>query len=325
MEKLLEMKEICKSFGTNNVLKNVQFDLFAGEVHALIGENGAGKSTLMKILMGMYKKDSGSLSVLGSDEAYTNPDQALKAGVAMIHQELNPIPDMSVAENIFLGKEKRKWIFTSKKEQEKESKRYLDMLGIDLEPSVLMRELSVSEMQMVEIAKALSYGARIIIMDEPTSAISEKEAEKLFTIIRKLRSEGKGIIYITHRMEEIFQITDRVTVMRDGKIIGTKETKDATTDWVTNSMLGKEVDKELDKKDRKTGEVLLDVKGLTKANIFQNISFQVHRGEIVVLSGLVGAGRTEVMRAIFGIDPYDSGEITFKGEPIKKHTVPTSL
>ena len=176
MEKLLEMKEICKSFGTNNVLKNVQFDLFAGEVHALIGENGAGKSTLMKILMGMYKKDSGSLSVLGSDEAYTNPDQALKAGVAMIHQELNPIPDMSVAENIFLGKEKRKWIFTSKKEQEKESKRYLDMLGIDLEPSVLMRELSVSEMQMVEIAKALSYGARIIIM---TVCIFKKDKRSL--------------------------------------------------------------------------------------------------------------------------------------------------
>ena len=206
MEKLLEMKEICKSFGTNNVLKNVQFDLFAGEVHALIGENGAGKSTLMKILMGMYKKDSGSLSVLGSDEAYTNPDQALKAGVAMIHQELNPIPDMSVAENIFLGKEKRKWIFTSKKEQEKESKRYLDMLGIDLEPSVLMRELSVSEMQMVEIAKALSYGARIIIMDEPTSAITEAEVEKLFQNIKMLKEQGTGIIYISHKMDELFEM-----------------------------------------------------------------------------------------------------------------------
>lgn len=225
MEKLLEMKEICKSFGTNNVLKNVQFDLFAGEVHALIGENGAGKSTLMKILMGMYKKDSGSLSVLGSDEAYTNPDQALKAGVAMIHQELNPIPDMSVAENIFLGKEKRKWIFTSKKEQEKESKRYLDMLGIDLEPSVLMRELSVSEMQMVEIAKALSYGARIIIMDEPTSAITEAEVEKLFQNIKMLKEQGTGIIYISHKMDELFEISDRITVLRDGQYVFSKKTR----------------------------------------------------------------------------------------------------
>lgn len=225
MEKLLEMKEICKSFGTNNVLKNVQFDLFAGEVHALIGENGAGKSTLMKILMGMYKKDSGSLSVLGSDEAYTNPDQALKAGVAMIHQELNPIPDMSVAENIFLGKEKRKWIFTSKKEQEKESKRYLDMLGIDLEPSVLMRELSVSEMQMVEIAKALSYGARIIIMDEPTSAITEAEVEKLFQNIKMLKEQGTGIIYISHKMDELFEISDRITVLRDGQYVFSKKQK----------------------------------------------------------------------------------------------------
>lgn len=224
MEKLLEMKEICKSFGTNNVLKNVQFDLFAGEVHALIGENGAGKSTLMKILMGMYKKDSGSLSVLGSDEAYTNPDQALKAGVAMIHQELNPIPDMSVAENIFLGKEKENGSLRLKRAG-KESKRYLDMLGIDLEPSVLMRELSVSEMQMVEIAKALSYGARIIIMDEPTSAITEAEVEKLFQNIKMLKEQGTGIIYISHKMDELFEISDRITVLRDGQYVFSKRQK----------------------------------------------------------------------------------------------------
>ena len=218
MEKLLEMKEICKSFGTNNVLKNVQFDLFAGEVHALIGENGAGKSTLMKILMGMYKKDSGSLSVLGSDEAYTNPDQALKAGVAMIHQELNPIPDMSVAENIFLGKEKRKWIFTSKKEQEKESKRYLDMLGIDLEPSVLMRELSVSEMQMVEIAKALSYGARIIIMDEPTSALDPISTSRIEELTLQLKKDYT-IIMVTHNMQQAVRISDYTAFFLLGDLI----------------------------------------------------------------------------------------------------------
>lgn len=255
MEKLLEMKEICKSFGTNNVLKNVQFDLFAGEVHALIGENGAGKSTLMKILMGMYKKDSGSLSVLGSDEAYTNPDQALKAGVAMIHQELNPIPDMSVAENIFLGKEKRKWIFTSKKEQEKESKRYLDMLGIDLEPSVLMRELSVSEMQMVEIAKALSYGARIIIMDEPTSAITEAEVEKLFQNIKMLKEQGTGIIYISHKMDELFEISDRITVLRDGQYVFSKKTKDLCPNDLIKAMVGREITEIYPESKSKIGEV----------------------------------------------------------------------
>ena len=247
MEKLLEMKEICKSFGTNNVLKNVQFDLFAGEVHALIGENGAGKSTLMKILMGMYKKDSGSLSVLGSDEAYTNPDQALKAGVAMIHQELNPIPDMSVAENIFLGKEKRKWIFTSKKEQEKESKRYLDMLGIDLEPSVLMRELSVSEMQMVEIAKALSYGARIIIMDEPTSAIT-----------KMLKEQGTGIIYISHKMDELFEISDRITVLRDGQYVFSKKTKDLCPNDLIKAMVGREITEIYPESKSKIGEVITE-------------------------------------------------------------------
>ena len=255
MEKLLEMKEICKSFGTNNVLKNVQFDLFAGEVHALIGENGAGKSTIMKILMGMYKKDSGSLSVLGSDEAYTNPDQALKAGVAMIHQELNPIPDMSVAENIFLGKEKRKWIFTSKKEQEKESKRYLDMLGIDLEPSVLMRELSVSEMQMVEIAKALSYGARIIIMDEPTSAITEAEVEKLFQNIKMLKEQGTGIIYISHKMDELFEISDRITVLRDGQYVFSKKTKDLCPNDLIKAMVGREITEIYPESKSKIGEV----------------------------------------------------------------------
>lgn len=260
MEKLLEMKEICKSFGTNNVLKNVQFDLFAGEVHALIGENGAGKSTLMKILMGMYKKDSGSLSVLGSDEAYTNPDQALKAGVAMIHQELNPIPDMSVAENIFLGKEKRKWIFTSKKEQEKESKRYLDMLGIDLEPSVLMRELSVSEMQMVEIAKALSYGARIIIMDEPTSAITEAEVEKLFQNIKMLKEQGTGIIYISHKMDELFEISDRITVLRDGQYVFSKKTKDLCPNDLIKAMVGREITEIYPESKSKIGEVILKVK-----------------------------------------------------------------
>ena len=289
MEKLLEMKEICKSFGTNNVLKNVQFDLFAGEVHALIGENGAGKSTLMKILMGMYKKDSGSLSVLESDEAYTNPDQALKAGVAMIHQELNPIPDMSVAENIFLGKEKRKWIFTSKKEQEKESKRYLDMLGIDLEPSVLMRELSVSEMQMVEIAKALSYGARIIIMDEPTSAITE----------------------------ELFEISDRITVLRDGQYVFSKKTKDLCPNDLIKAMVGREITEIYPESKSKIGEVILKVKHASRKGEFKKIDFELRKGEKLGIAGLMGAGRTELMMAVFGAAKLEEGEIEIGGVPVR--------
>ena len=313
MEKLLEMKEICKSFGTNNVLKNVQFDLFAGEVHALIGENGAGKSTLMKILMGMYKKDSGSLSVLGSDEAYTNPDQALKAGVAMIHQELNPIPDMSVAENIFLGKEKRKWIFTSKKEQEKESKRYLDMLGIDLEPSVLMRELSVSEMQMVEIAKALSYGARIIIMDEPTSAITEAEVEKLFQNIKMLKEQGTGIIYISHKMDEIFEICDEISVLRDGNLVMTKSTEDTDMNELITAMVGRSLENRFPEVDNTPGDVVLSVQHLsTKFEPYlKDVSFDVRKGEIFGLYGLVGAGRTELMETIFGVRTRAAGRVYF--------------
>ena len=320
MEKLLEMKEICKSFGTNNVLKNVQFDLFAGEVHALIGENGAGKSTLMKILMGMYKKDSGSLSVLGSDEAYTNPDQALKAGVAMIHQELNPIPDMSVAENIFLGKEKRKWIFTSKKEQEKESKRYLDMLGIDLEPSVLMRELSVSEMQMVEIAKALSYGARIIIMDEPTSAITEAEVEKLFQNIKMLKEQGTGIIYISHKMDELFEISDRITVLRDGQYVFSKKTKDLCPNDLIKAMVGREITEIYPESKSKIGEVILKVKHASRKGEFKKIDFELRKGEKLGIAGLMGAGRTEIMQAIFGNMPHVTGEIFLNGKQIENKT-----
>lgn len=317
MEKLLEMKEICKSFGTNNVLKNVQFDLFAGEVHALIGENGAGKSTLMKILMGMYKKDSGSLSVLGSDEAYTNPDQALKAGVAMIHQELNPIPDMSVAENIFLGKEKRKWIFTSEKEQEKESKRYLDMLGIDLEPSVLMRELSVSEMQMVEIAKALSYGARIIIMDEPTSAITEAEVEKLFQNIKMLKEQGTGIIYISHKMDELFEISDRITVLRDGQYVFSKKTKDLCPNDLIKAMVGREITEIYPESKSKIGEVILKVKHASRKGEFKKIDFELRKGEKLGIAGLMGAGRTELMMAVFGAAKLEEGEIEIGGVPVR--------
>lgn len=316
MEKLLEMKEICKSFGTNNVLKNVQFDLFAGEVHALIGENGAGKSTLMKILMGMYKKDSGSLSVLGSDEAYTNPDQALKAGVAMIHQELNPIPDMSVAENIFLGKEKENGSLRLKKSR-KRVKKIFGYVGIDLEPSVLMRELSVSEMQMVEIAKALSYGARIIIMDEPTSAITEAEVEKLFQNIKMLKEQGTGIIYISHKMDELFEISDRITVLRDGQYVFSKKTKDLCPNDLIKAMVGREITEIYPESKSKIGEVILKVKHASRKGEFKKIDFELRKGEKLGIAGLMGAGRTELMMAVFGAAKLEEGEIEIGGVPVR--------
>lgn len=317
---VLKTDKIYKSFGGNHVLKGIDFELKEGEIQALLGINGAGKSTLIKIISGALSQDQGKVIIDGERTKNLTPAKAQALGVATIYQETSLYPQLSVLENLFVGKRLKKNFQLDWKRMEEIAEQTFQRLGVKINLYEKMANLGKASAQLVEIAKALSMDAKILIMDEPTASLSKQETEMLFNIVRKLKEEGTSIIYISHRMEEIFQITDRVTVMRDGKIIGTKETKDATTDWVTNSMLGKEVDKELDKKDRKTGEVLLDVKGLTKANIFQNISFQVHRGEIVVLSGLVGAGRTEVMRAIFGIDPYDSGEITFKGEPIKKHT-----
>lgn len=317
---VLKTDKIYKSFGGNHVLKGIDFELKEGEIQALLGINGAGKSTLIKIISGALSQDQGEVIIDGERTKNLTPAKAQTLGVATIYQETSLYPQLSVLENLFVGKRLKKNFQLDWKRMEEIAEQTFQRLGVKINLYEKMANLGKASAQLVEIAKALSMDAKILIMDEPTASLSKQETEMLFNIVRKLKEEGTSIIYISHRMEEIFQITDRVTVMRDGKIIGTKETKDATTDWVTNSMLGKEVDKELDKKDRKTGEVLLDVKRLTKANIFQNVSFQVYRGEIVVLSGLVGAGRTEVMRAIFGIDPYDSGEIIFKGEPIKKHT-----
>ena len=316
----LRTENIYKSFGGNHVLKGIDFELKEGEIQALLGINGAGKSTLIKIISGALNQDQGEVIIDGVKTKNLTPAKAQSLGVATIYQETSLYPKLSVLENLFVGKRLKKHRQLDWKKMESIASGTFERLGVEIDLYEKMENLGKASAQLVEIAKALSMDAKILIMDEPTSSLSKQETEKLFDIVRKLKQEGTSIIYISHRMEEIFQITDRVTVMRDGKIIGTKDTKEATTDWVTGSMLGKEVDKELDKKDRKPGEVLLDVKKLTKEKVFQNVSFRVHRGEIVVLSGLVGAGRTEVMRAVFGIDSYDSGEITFKGEPVKKHT-----
>ena len=316
MEQLLDMQNISKSFGTNRVLQNVHFDLNNGEVHALIGENGAGKSTLMKILMGIYTADSGNIKIHGRETAFSGPSQALNAGVAMIHQELNPILDMSVAENIFMGKEKRKGVFTDKKGQEKEAAKYLEMLGVHISPSKLMRTLDVSQMQMVEIAKTLSYGAKIIIMDEPTSAITDSEVERLFQNIEKLKKQGIGIIYISHKMDELFKIADRITVLRDGQYVLTSSINDITPQQLIRSMVGREISEIYPEHKSTAGKVLLSVRHAGRKGEFNDISFDLHSGEKLGIAGLMGAGRTELVMALFGATRLTEGEIVVEGEKV---------
>lgn len=317
MEQLLDMQNISKSFGTNRVLQNVRFDLNSGEVHALIGENGAGKSTLMKILMGIYTADSGNIKIFGKDTVFSGPSQALNAGVAMIHQELNPILDMSVAENIFMGKEKRKGVFADKKGQEKEAAKYLEMLGVHMSPSKLMRTLDVSQMQMVEIAKTLSYGARIIIMDEPTSAITDSEVERLFQNIEKLKRQGIGIIYISHKMDELFKIADRITVLRDGQYVLTSGINDITPQQLIRSMVGREINEIYPEHKSSAGQVLLSVRHAGRKGEFKDISFDLHSGEKLGIAGLMGAGRTELVMALFGATKLNEGEVEVEGKPVE--------
>ncbi len=317
MEQLLDMQNISKSFGTNRVLQNVRFDLNSGEVHALIGENGAGKSTLMKILMGIYTTDSGNIKIFGKDTVFSGPSQALNAGVAMIHQELNPILDMSVAENIFMGKEKRKGVFADKKGQEKEAAKYLEMLGVHISPSKLMRTLDVSQMQMVEIAKTLSYGARIIIMDEPTSAITDSEVERLFQNIEKLKRQGIGIIYISHKMDELFKIADRITVLRDGQYVLTSGINDITPQQLIRSMVGREINEIYPEHKSSAGQVLLSVRHAGRKGEFKDISFDLHSGEKLGIAGLMGAGRTELVMALFGATKLNEGEVEVEGKPVE--------
>ncbi len=316
----LKTKDVYKSFGGNHVLKGIDFELYEGEVQALLGINGAGKSTLIKIISGALGQDRGEVVIGGQTTKNLTPSKAQALGIATIYQETSLYPKLSVLENLFVGKRMKKRGLLDWKGMEEVSKEIFKRLGVDINPYEKMENLGKASAQLVEIAKALTINAKILIMDEPTSSLSKQETERLFEIVRMLKAEGTSIIYISHRMEEIFQITDRVTVMRDGKIIGTKKTKEATTEWITRSMLGKEVNNSLEKSRRHVGEILLDVQNLSSGNLFRNISFQVHRGEIVVLSGLVGAGRTEVMRAVFGIDGFDSGKIFFKGAPVKRHT-----
>lgn len=325
MNYVLEAVRLCKSFAGVTVLNGAELSIVPGELHALMGENGAGKSTLMKIIMGIYTKDAGEIRFNGQDVTFESAGDALDAGISMIHQELSPIPEMTVAENVYLGREEKKvkgLPFVNKKELNRKTQNLLNeyQLSKFIKPEMKMKDLNIAQIQMMEIVKAVSYNSKIIIMDEPTSSLSNKETEILFQIIDNLKSKNVGIIYISHRMEEVFKLADRVSVLRDGKFIGCVKVSEATPEELVNMMVGRELEGGYPKNTVIKGDVVLELKNFTKKGVFENINLKVHAGEILGLSGLVGAGRSEVMGALVGYDSFDSGEVILEGKPIKiKH------
>lgn len=312
------MDSIVKSFGANKVLTGVTLRVRRGTVHALMGENGAGKSTLMKILGGMHQMDEGQIFIDGKPVTIDSPHTAQNLGISMIHQELSSLPDLSVAANVYLGREPLRGPLNliDKKRMVKETREVLQEIGSPISPEIDVRSLSVSQAQMVEIAKAISYDSDIIVMDEPTSAITETETNRLFQVIRKLKSQGKAIIYISHKMNEIFQIADDITVLRDGQFIGTYPAEELDHDRLISLMVGREIGEQFATKNNRIGDVLLEVRNLTKGKKYRDVSFSVRKGEILGIAGLMGAGRTEIAEAIFGFTPADSGEILLDGKPV---------
>jgi ribose transport system ATP-binding protein len=320
MADLVEMEHISKEFPGVRALDGCRFDLRPGEVHALVGENGAGKSTLMKILAGIYGRDGGEIRFKGQPVEIASPRAAQELGISIIHQELNLMPHLTVAQNIFIGREPRGRLRYDLDERELNARTrpLLESLHLTLDPRTRVANLAVAQQQMVEIAKALSFNADVLIMDEPTAALTDTEIGELFRIIRQLRERGVGIVHISHRLEELKQISDRVTVMRDGRTIDTVQTADAPIDKIIGMMVGRtifeatpEIPEQADQ------EVVLEVRGLNRGRMVRDVSFQLRRGEILGFAGLVGAGRTEVARAIFGADRRDSGEILVRGKVVQ--------
>jgi ribose transport system ATP-binding protein len=316
---LLRMEGIYKSFPGVQALSDAQFELRSGEVHALVGENGAGKSTLMKILGGIYSKDAGSITLEGQDVEITSPAMAQHLGISIIHQELNLMPHLTVAQNIFIGREPRaklSFVVDDKTTNEKAIKLF-EMLNLRLDPTTKVSDLTVAKQQMVEIAKALSFNAKILVMDEPTAALTDAEIEELFTIIRQLRDKGVGVVHISHRLEELKLISDRVTVMRDGKYVNTLKTGEAKIDQIISLMVGRTIyESAPELPEHPDQEVVLEVRNLNRGRVLRDVSFELKRGEILGFAGLIGAGRTEVARAIFGADAHESGEIYIKGKQV---------
>ena len=308
------MTDICNSFPGVKALENVNLKLKRGTVHALMGENGAGKSTLMKVLMGMYVPDSGRVVYDGREISKYTQGQAIEMGITMVHQELSYIPYMTVAENMFLGREILKNGVVDKNAMCEKAGELLARVGVGLDPRLLMKDVSVSERQMVEIAKCVSYNAQIVIMDEPTSAITDKEVERLFSVLNDLKAKGVAIIYISHKMDEVLKISDEVTILRDGSFIDTFSTKNIDIDKIIVAMVGRELSQVYPEKHNKIGEQIFEVKNLKRDGVFHDISFSLREGEILGFAGLMGAGRTEIMRAVYGIDKLDGGEIYIHGK-----------
>ena len=320
---VIQMKDIVKKFGDFTANDHINLTVHKGEVHAILGENGAGKSTLMKVLTGIYQKDSGTITYKGKETEFHNTREAQDAGVVIVHQELNMIGDLTVAQNIFIGREPKKGIRVDDKKMIEDSRKLFQDLNIEIDPREKMSNLTVGKQQMCEIAKAISHKAEVIIFDEPSAALTEKEIADLFEIIRDLRKKGLGIVYISHRMDEIKTITDRVTVMRDGGYVGTLITKDSTKEDIINMMVGRVIYE--DPKDHSMvapdAPVVLKVEHLNAGKMVQDVSFELRKGEILGFSGLMGAGRTETARALFGADPKQSGKISIMGKDGQLHEV----
>jgi ABC-type sugar transport system ATPase subunit len=315
---ILKMQGIVKVFAGVHALNNVQFELKRGEVHALIGENGAGKTTLMKILLGIHQADFGEIILNGNVVKFRTPAEALKNGISMIHQEISLVPDMEVDENIWLGRENRfmRGGFIDKKARYEQTKKLLDELGLNIDPTSKIKNISVANMQLVELARAVSYDSDIIIMDEPTSALTNREIELLYNIVRKLAKQGKAIIFISHKLEEIFDICQRVTVFRDGTYIATENCNEISMEKLISMIVGRKQNQVFEKKNYSTDEVMLEVRNFSQAGVFNNVNFAVRKGEVLGFAGLMGAGRTEMMQAIFGITKPTSGELYYKGRKV---------
>lgn len=314
---LLDMKQIIKSFNGVEVLHGIDFSLRAGTVHALMGENGAGKSTLMKVLAGVHKCDDGEIWLKGKKTEIQSPRHAQELGIAMIHQELSPVPEMTVAENIFLGREPRKGLFVDYKKMYTDTEKLLGEMKVRVSPRAKIGRLKVADQQLIEISKAISLNADIIVMDEPTSAITDQEVEILFKTIADLKKKGTGIIYISHKMDEIFRIADDITVLRDGTYVNSWEAKDIDNNTLIKNMVGRELNEIFPKIKVPAKNVVMEIRHFTKENQFEDISFLVREGEILGIAGLIGAGRTELMNAIFGLEKPDSGEVFFEGKKVE--------
>jgi rhamnose transport system ATP-binding protein len=311
----LRLEHADKSFGAVHALDDARIELYAGEAHALVGENGAGKSTLVKILAGVYRPDSGRLVLDGEEAIFDTSKQSQEAGIAIIFQEPTLFPDLSVAENIYVGAQPlKRGRRIDARRMRRETARLFEQLGVKLDPERLARGLSIADQQLVEIAKALTANARVIVMDEPTAALTSSEVRRLFGIVETLRARGAAILFISHRLDEVFELCQRVTVMRDGRHVLTQPTGELTAQAVIRAMVGRDMDALFPKVETEAGRVVLEVERLTREGVFTDISFQVCAGEIVALAGLVGAGRSEVARAIFGIDRWDAGSVRVDGK-----------